>query len=333
MAGYTRQSAAQIITGATIQASHFNNEYNQLAAAFDGSTGHSHDGSAGNSPPIDLATGTTGTVPLARGGTGNATGSTLRFQVNSVDTNAASRLKLNFLNGVTAVDNPGNNSVDVTVLPTGGGVSSLTEVNTTNSLQGGGNLTTNRTLSLVGDVASPGNNKAYATDGSGVRGWVDRVLTTTTITGTNSLIGGGDLSANRTISLVNDLASPGNYKVYSTGSSGVRGWADVPQVTPSTNLGSGSGSRSLDQSLGSYFSATVSGTTTWSFTNVPATGNGYGFALELTNGGSAAQTWPAAVAWDGGTAPTLQSSGVDILGFLTRDGGTTWRGFRVWKAA
>jgi hypothetical protein len=46
-------------------------------------------------------------------------------------------------------------------------------VGTQHSLQGGGNLSANRTLSLVGDVATPGSNKVYGTDASGVRGWKD----------------------------------------------------------------------------------------------------------------------------------------------------------------
>ncbi len=39
MAGYTRQSAAQIISGEVISASPINAEYNQLLAAFNNSTG------------------------------------------------------------------------------------------------------------------------------------------------------------------------------------------------------------------------------------------------------------------------------------------------------
>jgi hypothetical protein len=46
-------------------------------------------------------------------------------------------------------------------------------VATQHSLTGGGDFTTTRTLSLVNDTASPGNNKVYGTDGSGVRGWKD----------------------------------------------------------------------------------------------------------------------------------------------------------------
>ena len=47
----------------------------------------------------------------------------------------------------------------------------------------------------------------------------------------HSLTGGGDLSADRTLNLVNDVASPGNSKIYSTNPSGTRGWNSIPQLT------------------------------------------------------------------------------------------------------
>jgi hypothetical protein len=46
----------------------------------------------------------------------------------------------------------------------------------------------------------------------------------TTITGANSITGGGDLSANRTLALVNDSASPGSSRYYGTDSGGSKGW-------------------------------------------------------------------------------------------------------------
>ena len=52
MAGYTRQSS--FADGDTISASLFNNEYNQLLAAFNNSTGHKHDGTAAEGPVIAL---------------------------------------------------------------------------------------------------------------------------------------------------------------------------------------------------------------------------------------------------------------------------------------
>ena len=53
MAGYTRQSAAQIVSGEVISAAPINAELNQILAAFNNSTGHSHDGTAAEGPPID----------------------------------------------------------------------------------------------------------------------------------------------------------------------------------------------------------------------------------------------------------------------------------------
>ncbi len=93
-------------------------------------------------------------------------------------------------------------------------------------------------------------------------------------------------------------------------------------------LGSGGGTRTVDLTLGNIVTATVSSSTnTFSFTNPSASGIACSFTLILTNGGSKTVNWPAAVDWAGGTAPTLTASGVDILTFVTTDGGTTWFGF------
>jgi hypothetical protein len=70
MAGYTRQSVADIVNGSNITAPPLNAELNQLAAAFDPASGHSHDGSSGNSPKIDLTTSITGYLPAIHGGIG-----------------------------------------------------------------------------------------------------------------------------------------------------------------------------------------------------------------------------------------------------------------------
>ena len=62
MAGYTRQSS--FADGDTISASLFNNEYNQLLAAFNNSTGHKHDGTANEGPVIGLIGDAGVTTPL-----------------------------------------------------------------------------------------------------------------------------------------------------------------------------------------------------------------------------------------------------------------------------
>lgn len=76
--GYTRQEAANIVDTNTIEASHFNNEFNQLASAFDGSSGHSHDGTTGEGPKIDLTVSVSNSLPVANGGTGGTSASTAR---------------------------------------------------------------------------------------------------------------------------------------------------------------------------------------------------------------------------------------------------------------
>jgi len=50
-------------------------------------------------------------------------------------------------------------------------VSVTREIRTTGSLTGGGDLSVDRTLSLVNDQISPGPGRHYATDGAGAKGW------------------------------------------------------------------------------------------------------------------------------------------------------------------
>jgi len=87
----------------------------------------------------------------------------------------------------------------------------------------------------------------------------------------------------------------------------------------------------IDVSTGGYFAKTISGSTTFTVANVPSSGNGISFILDLTNGGSAAITWWSGVKWANGTAPTLTAAGRDVLGFYTYDGGTTWTGLVLAK--
>ena len=82
----------------------------------------------------------------------------------------------------------------------------------------------------------------------------------------------------------------------------------------------------IDLENGNVHTATIGGNLTLTFSNPIASGDATSFVLELTNGGAFTLTFPAAVDWEGGTAPTLTAAGVDILVFYTRDGGTTWHG-------
>lgn len=101
------------------------------------------------------------------------------------------------------------------------GVATTRQVATANSLTGGGDLSSNRTLTLVGDVASPGSSKYYGTDSSGVRGWYDSAtigVTTGSFTGTlGGVSSGGSGTVNYrivggvcTLWIVNAISGPSN---------------------------------------------------------------------------------------------------------------------------
>ena len=92
--------------------------------------------------------------------------------------------------------------------------------------------------------------------------------------------------------------------------------------------GTGGGTQDIDLTAGNVVSATVdTSANTFTFSNPPASANAGSFTLILTNGGSQTVNWPGSVDWAGGSAPTLTTSGVDVLVFTTIDGGTIWYGF------
>lgn len=93
-----------------------------------------------------------------------------------------------------------------------------------------------------------------------------------------------------------------------------------------TSLAKVSATTTLDLAVANFFSAQVSGSTTFVFANAPISTVAAGLILELTNGGAFTVSWPASVDWPGGTAPTLTAAGVDVLVFITDDGGAIWRG-------
>jgi hypothetical protein len=80
----------------------------------------------------------------------------------------------------------------------------------------------------------------------------------------------------------------------------------------------------IDCSLGNYFTKTINGASTFTFSNVPS-GRAYSFMIEITQT-SGAITWPASVKFNTDTAPTLTAGRTHLFVFVTDDGGTRWRG-------
>lgn len=89
--------------------------------------------------------------------------------------------------------------------------------------------------------------------------------------------------------------------------------------------GAVSGAQTLDLSVAQTYTATISGATVLSVSNVPAGTVTSGIVLKLTNPGAFAITWPAGTTWPGGSAPAFTASGVDVVALLTADNGASWQ--------
>ena len=83
----------------------------------------------------------------------------------------------------------------------------------------------------------------------------------------------------------------------------------------------------IDLSASNYFTKTIAGDSEFTFSNPPASGTVGSFTLEV-NYTSGNITWPNTVYWNGNgqTAPTITGGKVQLYMFVTRDGGTTYRG-------
>jgi hypothetical protein len=99
------------------------------------------------------------------------------------------------------------------------------------------------------------------------------------------------------------------------------------ELAPS--LASSSNAAEMDLANGNYFTTTLTeNISTITFANLPASGQFASWEWQITQDAGASGytlTFPAAVKWPGGTAPTLTAtaSAIDVLAFWTSDGGTT----------
>ena len=85
------------------------------------------------------------------------------------------------------------------------------------------------------------------------------------------------------------------------------------------------GANDVDCSAGNYFTKTITGATTFTFSNVP-TSVVYSFTMEVTLNGNNSITWPTSVKWNGDAAPSITDAKTQLFMFITDDGGTRFRG-------
>jgi hypothetical protein len=81
----------------------------------------------------------------------------------------------------------------------------------------------------------------------------------------------------------------------------------------------------INLSTGNYFTKTINGNSTFTFSNPPASGTVGSFTLELTHT-SGTVAWPSSVKFPADTAPTLTTGKTHLFVFVTDDGGTRYRG-------
>ena len=185
--------------------------------------------------------------------------------------------------------------------------------------------------SFSGSLAGTASNATVAVNAQGLTGSPN--ITVGTITASGNVSVGGTLTYDDVTNIdsvglitarsgINVLAGVSTFAAQIEANGGTK-------ITGSqTSNISAMGANAVDCSAGNYFTKTITGATTFTFTNVP-TGVAYTFTMEVTLNGSNAITWPGSVKWPADTAPTITDGKTQLFVFLTDDGGTRWRGSSV----
>lgn len=206
-----------------------------------------------------------GIIAIAQGGTGAATAATARAALGLVAIAAsgsasdlsAGTVPLARLSGITNAEIAAGAAIALSKLATDPlaranhtgtqSVSTITGLHAVATSGSYADLTSKPTIDTLVPSQTGNSGKVLGTDGS-VVSWVSQsggVASTRAINTQFSVTGGGDLSADRTINLVNDSATPGNSKYYGTDGTGTKGWFSLPsggsESTTASNLGTGQG--------------------------------------------------------------------------------------------
>lgn len=142
----------------------------------------------------------------------------------------------------------------------------------------------------------------------------------------------GELSVNTTNDSVHvhDGATAGGFELARADGSNVSEF-NVVQLTGTIQaLGSISGSNNIDISAGDTVTATITGATAFTVSNL-VSGKSNTLTMYLTNPGAGAITWPSGTVFNLSGSPTLPSTGNTIIILETYDNGTSWAGIQAWR--
>ena len=333
MAGYVRQSSGSIVNGSAITAPPLNAEFNQLLAAFNAASGHSHSGATGDAPKISLTSSVIGYLPLAHGGVGgknNVTNSSPGVGDDSADGYAPGSIWENSTTGrvYICVGNSSGAAVWRELAQVTGGSAILPE--TTNSVDLGSNTLRFQDLFLSGGISAAGNVAIGGTlNTTGLATFANLSATgTTTITSVdlnsgvidNAVIGSATPAAGTFTTLTANTSLVAATADINGGSiDGATVGSSTPSTGSFTTLGA-SGTSTLatvDINGGNIDGTTIGASTTaaGSFTTVSTSGQATLASADI-NGGSIDGSTIGANATASGAFTTLSATG-DITGALT----------------
>jgi len=201
-------SRNDIVTAATIQASHFTAEFNDITSSMHAATGHNHDGTAGGGASISLTTSTTGILPITKGGTGSITAADARTAL-----------------GLGTIATQAANAVAIT----GGSVTGITDITVADGGTGASNQTDARTNLGLGSIATQNASSVSITGGS--------VTGITDITVSDGGTGASNQTDARTNLGLGSIATQNASSVSITGGS-LTGITDITVVANGTGVSS-----------------------------------------------------------------------------------------------
>ncbi len=141
-------------------------------------------------------------------------------------------------------------------------------------------------------------------------------------------------AASYTVKLPDALGTTNASAIVTADSNGVVSF-DNGTIEESTSVSSSSGAATINLRDGNVFEHDLTENVTYTFSNPASSGRASAFILKVIQDSTARSiTWPNSIDWAAATAPTITTTnnGVDVFGFLTIDGGTTYYGFTLGQA-